>query len=489
MRENKEKHRIFWFNIDGLNADIFYGLLDANRLPGFGMIFSRARRAEQAVGVFPTVNLTSRTSLATGAMPGRHLMTGNGWYDRYGKKTVYRDYKTLGSELEMFGYGKLGMPTLVMPRIRGEALANSDMSGGTATIFDAIKTRSVRSAVIFNQVSRGANEWVYPSRLDFIRHIRCRAGAGNYGALDRDAARRAIEYIKDTRYLHRLIQFNFPGLNELGRFRGMESQEKHLTETLDPIVSRLLEELSGLCSIGDCFFVLSASHGQAEVKPGAGYAVTPLVMRELLGSMGFELYDEHSSFEVRKASAVAFSQGGSYNIYIKNRDSRRWHTPPRLKADLVEIASDIERVSRKKFAGIQPGWIDMILIKDYDHERYLVLSGRKLYEPDVFFNIYENRKKYPDAVHRVRGLYCKRSADLILLSDCEKGFHFSSNSFRGCYGGLCEPASVVPLMFSGPGIKTDYIPGISSIIDVAPTVSALFDVSMTSAEGKILPIF
>ncbi|MFA6451347.1 MAG: alkaline phosphatase family protein, partial [bacterium] len=90
MNGNENKPRVVWFNIDALRPDIFYDLLDSNKLPNFGRIFGRSRRAERAASVFPTVTMTCQASLATGAFPGRHLIIGNGWFDRYGKKPSYR---------------------------------------------------------------------------------------------------------------------------------------------------------------------------------------------------------------------------------------------------------------------------------------------------------------------------------------------------------------------------------------------------------------
>jgi len=47
----------------------------------------------------------------------------------------------------------------------------------------------------------------------------------------------------------------------------------------------------------------------------------------------------------------------------------------------------------------------------------------------------------------------------------------------------------VPLLFAGPEIASGFFPGTVSIVDVAPTIAAIFDVPLDSADGKILPLF
>ncbi|HOX28279.1 MAG TPA: alkaline phosphatase family protein, partial [bacterium] len=152
------KPNVVWFNIDSLRADVFYKLLDSDKLPNFGLIFGKARRAKHAVSVFPTVTMTCQASLATGATPARHLIGGNAWFDRFGKRPFLRDYTDTETSLLVYGYKLFGLPTGLLAKTADEdhAIGRLDLSGATPTLYDALKARVIRTGVVFTAVSRGA---------------------------------------------------------------------------------------------------------------------------------------------------------------------------------------------------------------------------------------------------------------------------------------------------------------------------------------------
>ncbi len=485
------KPRVVWFNIDALRPDIFFDLLDGGRLPNLAAIFAGGKRSGEAVSVFPTVTMTCQASLATGSMPARHLITGNGWYDRYGKRPTYRDYTETRSALRIYGYEPVGMPTGVLPRRHAShPLADRDLSGATPTLYDAIKTRSVRSAVVFNQISRGANEWVAPDRRDIIHFSLCHNRRLSFKSFERAVAARALHFIKDAKHLHRVVQLYFPGADGFSHRHGPDSQREFLSGTLDPIVGRVLAALSDRHPITEFFFVLSADHGQTTVKTDGAHNVRTEIIMRMLDSIGRPPYVPGDSAGPKPASSVAFTQGGSFFIYLKNMETRNWYDPPRLRADLVDTAAELAEFSRKSFAGLAPGWLDITIVKDHVNERYVVFHDRKVYETAGFFSQPENIDRYPDAARRLRGLFSKRSPDLILLADYSRGFFFGKRGGDpGQHGNLSREDSLTPLMFAGPGISPGQLPSNVSIIDVAPTIAALFDVPFPGAEGKILPLF
>lgn len=484
-----KRPRVVWFNIDALRADIFYELLDRNKLPNLGMIFARSRRAVQAVSVFPTVTMTCQASLATGAMPGRHLLVGNGWYDRYGKRPSHRDYTDPESALAVFGYKMFGLPTGLLPRGGVEALGNYDLSGGTPTLYETLKTRNVRTAVTFNHISRGANEWVAPDRANVLQFMLCRRRRLSYAAFERSVARNTIKFIRDVDRLHRVLHLYFPGADGHSHDNGPDAQREFMTDVIDPLAGRILEALTRHLPLKEFYFALTSDHGQSQVKPDPAHLVHIKTVTEILISFGFNVYNKKNSNNPKASSVVVFPAGGACFLHIRNRETRHWYDPPRFRADLVETAAAITDVSSRKFGDLEPGWIDFVLIKDYENERYVVLDGHKVFAPDGYFSSPERKEKYPDAARRIQGLYSKRSPDLVLLANSECGFTFGKRAERGQHGGLCRDDSLVPLIFAGPEITTDIIPGIAGIIDVAPTIAALFDVPMPSADGRILPLF
>jgi predicted AlkP superfamily pyrophosphatase or phosphodiesterase len=490
MGNKENKQRVVWFNIDALRPDILYELLDSNRLPNLGMIFASSRRAEQAVSVFPTVTMACQASLATGAFPGRHLIIGNGWFDRYGKRPTYRDYTETRSALNLYGFEPFGLPTGILPRRhQSHPLGDRDLSGATPTIYEALKGRSIRSAVVFNQISRGANEWIAPHRTDIVHFSLCHNRHLSFKTFEHAVASRTLNFIRGTNHLHRLLHFYFPGVDGFSHRHGPDAAREFITGTLDPIVGRILTALAKRHPLKEFFFVLSADHGQAKVIPDSAHNVKQEIIRRILGSLGCELFVSGDPSGPKPFSSVAFTHGGSFFIYLKNNESHNWYDPPRMRADLIDIAAEIAVIANKPYKCLQPGWLDIVLIKDYANGRYVVLNDRKVFEAVTFFNTPSNSHKYPDGARRVQGLFSKRSPDIILLPDYEKGFYFGKKNDPGQHGGLSREDSLVPLLFAGPGINSGIFPGAVSIVDVAPTIAAIFDVSLDSADGRILPLF
>jgi predicted AlkP superfamily pyrophosphatase or phosphodiesterase len=486
----EKKPRAAWINVDALRPDLFFDLLDSNKLPNFGLAFADSMRTGLAASVFPTVTMTCQASLATGALPGRHLLIGNGWFDRYGKRPSYRDYMETKSALNIYGYEPFGLPTGILPRRRvNHPLGDRDLSGATPTLYEALKTRSVRSAVVFNQISRGANEWVTPHRRDLIHFNLAYNKRVSFKSFERAVADRTISFIKGANHLHRVLHFYFPGIDGFSHRHGPDAERDFLTNTLDPILGRVLGALAKRRSLEEFYFILSADHGQTKVIPDAAHNVKSELVRRLLASFGLDLYIPGDPSGPKPASAVAFTQGGSFFIYLKNGETHNWYDPPRMRLDLIETAAHIAAAARKTYGPLQPGWLDIALIKDYRNERYVVLDSHKVLEPDSYFATPGHKWKYPDGARRVRGLFSKRSPDLILLANYEQGFFFGKWNDPGQHGNLSREDSLVPLMFAGPGIGPGLLPEDASILDVAPTIAALFSVRLPAADGRILPLF
>ncbi|MFH1843763.1 MAG: alkaline phosphatase family protein, partial [bacterium] len=292
-----------------------------------------------------------------------------------------------------------------------------------------------------------------------------------------------------SKRLHRLIHIYLPGTDCHSHRYGPESQRDYLVRTLDPLVGGVLEALRGRQPLEEFYFVLTADHAQAGVAPDREHAVTPERVARALAAAGRTAHDPHETGIPRRASAVAFNHGGSCLVYLRNSETGRWHTLPGLERDLLGTAAAITEVSGRRFEGMPPGWIDLILVRDHEKGRYVVCDTGGAVEAVEFFGRAGNRGRYPDAARRLRGLSGKRCPDMVLLANYERGFHFGKRVEAGQHGSLCAEDSVVPMLFAGPGITPDVIPGSCSIIDVAPTIAALFDVPIPSADGRILPIF
>jgi hypothetical protein len=475
--------RAVLFTIGAMRPDIFYELLDGGKLPNIGRIFSRAVRVDKAAAVFPSVAASCHAALATGAMPGRNLITGAGRFDRHGKMPAHREYAM--TEPWRGAIGRFGLPSL--PKTGDGPALDKDISGGTATVFEALKARAARSAAIWTPVGRGADEHITASALEIA--LASAGGKGGRAAFDSAAARKAAKFIADTRRLHRLVQMNFAGAFPRSADAAEAEEREYISGVLDACFARALDALARRYPLEEFHFALCAARGGRHAPAPPQRVVSRAAMRKILLSAGYSLYNPAESDNPKRRSAVAFVHSGSYHLHLRNRATDKWHSPPLFEEDLVAAADAFFGASATGAGDAPPGWLDLALVKSVEQGEYMVYDGALAESPEDFFSRNGNDIKYPGARKRLKGFFCKHSPDVVLLADRERGFCFEvENGARGG-GGLCAEDSLVPLLFSGPGMESGAIPGMCSIIDAAPTVAALFDVSMSTADGRILPLF
>lgn len=484
-----KRPRVIWFNIDGLRPDIFHDVLESGKLKTFSRLFSQGKQAEKCISVFPTSTIPCQAALVTGAMPAANLIPADAWFDRYGKFPLYRDYNSTRDGLRLFCYEPFGLPTLILPDKGEHPIGESDLSGATQTLFDAVKARNVRTAAAFTPFSRNANEWVRPSRSDIFKYKLCADGRLKCSVFDKAAAKRILYLIEDEEHLQRILIFNLPGCNGHSHWHGPSAQADYLENTLENIMARIIGAIDKHHSEKEVFFVLSSSHGLTAVSEKENRRINSRRLRGLFESLGFRCYNPGEHNKAKQASAVLIPAGNSASVYIRNRDNEHWYEPPRLEQDLVDTAVEITARSKRQTGNLPPGWLDFILVNDYHNGDYKIYKDGKLYGRKEFFTLPGNSEKYPGASRRVANLRNKRSADLVLLANTDEGFHFSDPGYKGAHGGLSRDDSLCTLMFAGPGIEPGVLPDESGIIDIVPTIAAIYDLPVLGAEGRLLPIF
>ena len=120
------------FFVDGVSAEVFAQMLEANELPAFKKYFvDRGLYCPRAVASIPAVTLPNETSIVTGLFPGHHGVAGVRWFDR--NQLVYRNYATVAQK---------NMP---------------DGDYTAATIYEQFPDRLTFS--VFFQVHRGATDF------------------------------------------------------------------------------------------------------------------------------------------------------------------------------------------------------------------------------------------------------------------------------------------------------------------------------------------
>lgn len=97
MRDPNAQDGAIIFFVDGLNAERFQRMLEANELPAFKKYFlDRGLYCPRAVTSIPSITLAAQTSLVTGLFPGHHSVTGTRWFDR--NQLIWRNYATISQK-------------------------------------------------------------------------------------------------------------------------------------------------------------------------------------------------------------------------------------------------------------------------------------------------------------------------------------------------------------------------------------------------------
>ena len=463
-------------------------MLDQDRLPNLGRIFRRGARVLNATSVFPSAALPCQASLITGCHPGQHGLIGNRWFVRFGKHPKYREYAQPISAMDLHGIKLFGTSTVLLPQRTGPSPADSDLSGSARTIYEDLNLRKVRAGVVFNPLARGAHEWIRPSRLDIAQYARCRNGKLDFAAFDKSVMKRTAHYLEDCRKVPRLFMVFFPGLDGHSHRHGPDAQQKYLQEVLDPIFGELLTALAEHHPIEHFTFILTSDHGHAPVRPDPEYRITYNHMSHILRKNHRKPTPLLPGVKLRDRDVIMMEHGGSMHLAVKNGATMNWYDPPRMHQDLLRLGVDIVDASKESVKNLHPDWLDIVLVKDLESKRYLVLREHKVYTCEKFFEHNRFKPLYPDAVNRIGGYFSQHSPDLILLSNYERGFYFDSDGeFSGHHGGLSFLDSSVPLIFSGFHISEREITS-ASIVDISQTIASLFSTNHSTSESKPLPV-
>jgi len=99
---------------------------------------------------------------------------------------------------------------------------------------------------------------------------------------------------------------------------------------------------------------------------------------------------------------------------------------------------------------------------------------------------------YPDGLKRVANSFeNENSAAMHIVASDGWDFapyYVAKHVLSGSHGSLNLHASLVPIMFHGPGIKHVELPH-GRTVDILPTILKYFNVEGTSMDGRVLPIF
>lgn len=226
------------FFIDGVNAERFRRMLEANELPAFGKYFAdRGLYCPRALAGVPSVTLANETSLVTGVFPGRHGIIGTRWFDR--NRLVWRNYATIAQK----------------------NMVDEDY---TATnIYEQFPDRDTFS--LFYQVHRGATEFVENRITGAVTYV-----FGMYDLTDRitldqfhlvaEAARRHWQFPAVTVCYQLMPDFQ--------AYRRGETSPEYAKAILhaDRQIGRVLGDMDRAGVLDKLTIVLISDHGHGDVK-------------------------------------------------------------------------------------------------------------------------------------------------------------------------------------------------------------------------------
>lgn len=470
---------IVWINIDGARSDRLYPLIDSGELPWFSRIFGKGLRVERMSSIFPSVTLACQSSLFTGLWPNHHNLLGNGWLDRFQNPPVYRTYVVLHEALRIYGFKLWGFPTILLPQRKDQPLANAEINQNIPTIYEVMTQAGMESVVVYNHVSRGCTRWVRPSRLDMINFALCHENKIEFNHFENATTKRAVHAARKVKEFPRLFMVYMSGLDGYSHRHGPGTTEMYCKKFLDPMMGRIMEAVDARVGLDNCRFMLTADHGQAEVKPDKAYMLHDVDFERMIESLGRTPYWHKSKNQIEASNLIFRNEGGSMHLYVKNSKTGRWDTPPAME-DLMETADAFMKLSGKPFEHIAPDWIDLILIKDPETDKYRVWRDGALSGAEEYFA--DREEHYPDAAARLQGYAGPRSADVILQANYSQGFYFSDALHGGQHGSLTKEDSLVPFVVSGAGVANGTVKR-GSIIDASPTAAAMLGLTIPGADG------
>jgi hypothetical protein len=246
-----QSRRAVLIDIDGLRRDTFEQTWRERPLPTLKRIFESALWFRHAVTVMPSVTMAAQASIATGALPARHGVPGNRWYDRESGRLV--DYFSSFGATCIYGYTILGGDTCV------DGLGNSHLQA--PTLYEAAASRGFSSMVSYSQYWKGATRSATPSVAEARAFL-----PGNRlspRAFDTQMAARVVADLS-ANGLPAILTVYFAGADSLAHDDGIAVQPGYLAEVVDPLLGRILETIAALDPDwrAHTLFILTSDHGR-----------------------------------------------------------------------------------------------------------------------------------------------------------------------------------------------------------------------------------
>ena len=492
--------RVIMVGIDGCHQATLYRLIDRGEAPFLAQLAENGTRVERASTMFPSTTVSCCAALYTGCLARNNGILNNEWLDRFSTPPRARTYiaglhyALAGMDRKLFGW-----PTIFLPDLKKGGTVNNDLLA--PTIYDELTRAGKTSYTFFHYVGRGATRWVRPARTDMMRFAYAENWTKPLQNYEKMMVTRAIQNIR-RHGMPDLLSIYF-GCNDGHSHRhGVAAQADYIRDFIDPEMQRLNAELERACPGEDIFWAITADHGQSTLSDeDRERCIWADDYFPVLNAAGIEKVENpRSDHDIEPLDAVvSLGHGAGMGFYIKNKITRDWKTLPDFDNELVPVLNNMLRANAQ-LAPFQdwkfPGCTDFILTRQKFEEPYRVYVNEppyegagKLIDLEQFFETH-TRTGYVRPIERLRGIDHPHGPDIVLMLNYHDHFNINEpGGFHpGQHGSLLEDDSITPMIFSGPGVRRDYIAEAFSL-NFAPTVANILGVIMPRADGKPLPIF
>ena len=516
--------RTIVFAMDSINSLSFKYAIDNGYCPNIKWLIDHGAYFENGVSVLPSVSLTSDFSIVTGAYPGKHGILGWMWYNESEGKYYSIDGSKIWDPVEnrKMVEAKNWMSdeteTLFEAVEKGDnaytsALGTYATKGADRSVFESLPIRilvSLYGLISDSDMTADSEVWEGPSqssldtlvkeggkieiytpktseietyfRLHILKKLLFEDGVDSILFLNM-----FLDVIKSKRYDSSLIYLWVSGTDNAGHLVGGRSKAiLHSYQLVDTKVGAIMS-LVKLLGMGDeTLFVVAGNHGikgwNEHMFERTGYRDMLDIYAPIIDS-GIEFIPGNRGLYFPNATEEEIGILADEIIKAQFVDFTMYRNGGRI---FVNGKNGTGVIDVKKFG-------DKISESTYTYE---VTKGRDpLSEGDMLAHspfrglqpeeLNENGPapvQYPLAIERILGLFVSDNVPDMVVTIGAKA--------SGQHGDLGYEDSVVPMVFSGPGIKRVRSEEPASILDIAPTIANAMGVSEPKGcDGNSLDIF
>jgi len=473
-------------------------LIDSGEAPFFRKLVDNGTRVRRAVTMFPSTTVCCCSTLYTGCWYRNHGILNNEWMDRFSTPIQGKSY-IAGLKYALASLDKklFGFPSIILPDLKSGGAVNNDLK--VPTIYDEFTRAGKTSYTFFHYVGKGSTRWVRPSRMDMIRYGLVEQFGKPYQMYEKHMVTKAIKHCRGA--MPDLLSIYFGGNDGHGHRYGVPGQEGYLRDFVEPQLARLGAWLEKALPNDEIYWAIVADHGQSTLtEEDIPRCVWYDTFKPMFDEAGFEKFDRGLSDQVLDDNDVIASlgTGASIGFYVRDRKSKDWKKQPDFDADLAPALNNFLKASdaAAPFSDWKfPGCVDFLLTRRKFDDPYSVYVNEPPYNGIgrlVPLEEYFSAKgpAYLRPVERVHNLDHPKGPDIILMLDYKKHYNVNeAGAFHpGQHGSLLEEDSLVPMIFSGPGVKRGELSD-AMTIDFSPTAASMLGVKMPTADGSVLPIF